>query len=72
MGCFENGGHAKGLRRHARRADAPVVLQSAETEQGRSRDQNYITMVHDLDTKRLLFATEVGDPHQTVLTFTLA
>lgn len=48
------------------------MLQSAEEEQGCPRDQNYITMVHDLDTKRLLFATEEGDPHQTVLTFTLA
>jgi transposase len=32
------------------------------------RGQNYITVVHDLDTKRLLFATE-GRDHQTVLDF---
>ncbi len=32
------------------------------------RGQNYITVVHDLDAKRLLFATE-GRDHQTVLDF---
>lgn len=32
------------------------------------RGQNYITVVHDLDSKRLLFATE-GRDHQTVLEF---
>ena len=32
------------------------------------RGQNYITVVHDLDAKRLLFATE-GRDHQTVLEF---
>lgn len=32
------------------------------------RGQNYITVVHDLDAKRLLFATE-GREHQTVLQF---
>jgi hypothetical protein len=32
------------------------------------RGQNYITVVHDLDAKRLLFATE-GRSHQTVLDF---
>jgi hypothetical protein len=32
------------------------------------RGQNYITVVHDLDTKRLLFATE-GREHQTVIDF---
>lgn len=32
------------------------------------RGQNYITVVHDLDEKRLLFATE-GREHQTVLDF---
>ena len=32
------------------------------------RGQNYITVVHDLDAKRLLFATE-GRDHQTVVDF---
>ena len=32
------------------------------------RGQNYITVVHDLESKRLLFATE-GRDHQTVLEF---
>ena len=32
------------------------------------RGQSYITVVHDLDTKRLLFATE-GRDHQTVVDF---
>jgi len=32
------------------------------------RGQNYITVVHDLETKRLLFATE-GRDHQTVVQF---
>ena len=32
------------------------------------RGQNYITVVHDLDAKRLLFATE-GCEHQTVIDF---
>ena len=32
------------------------------------RGQSYITVVHDLDAKRLLFATE-GRDHQTVLDF---
>ena len=32
------------------------------------RGQSYITVVHDLDTKRLLFATE-GRDHQTVIDF---
>jgi hypothetical protein len=32
------------------------------------RGQHYITVVHDLDAKRLLFATE-GRDHQTVLDF---
>src|SRR5690606_22702522 len=32
------------------------------------RGQDYITVVHDLDAKRLLFATE-GRDHQTVLDF---
>jgi len=32
------------------------------------RGQNYITVVHDLDAKRLLFATE-GKDHQTVVDF---
>ena len=32
------------------------------------RGQNYITVVHDLDAKRLLFATE-GRTHQTVVDF---
>ncbi|WP_010107041.1 transposase, partial [Verminephrobacter aporrectodeae] len=32
------------------------------------RGQNYITVVHDLDAKRLLFATE-GRDHKTVLDF---
>jgi transposase len=32
------------------------------------RGQNYITVVHDLDAKRLLFATE-GREHQTVIDF---
>ncbi|HNM41625.1 MAG TPA: ISL3 family transposase [Giesbergeria sp.] len=32
------------------------------------RGQNYITVVHDLESKRLLFATE-GRDHQTVLDF---
>ncbi|MCW8209594.1 ISL3 family transposase, partial [Verminephrobacter aporrectodeae subsp. tuberculatae] len=32
------------------------------------RGQNYITVVHDLDAKRLLFATE-GREHKTVLDF---
>jgi transposase len=32
------------------------------------RGQHYITVVHDLDAKRLLFATE-GRDHQTVLEF---
>lgn len=32
------------------------------------RGQNYITVVHDLQAKRLLFATP-GRDHQTVLDF---
>ena len=32
------------------------------------RGQHYITVVHDLDAKRLLFATE-GRDHQTVVDF---
>lgn len=32
------------------------------------RGQSYITVAHDLDAKRLLFATE-GRDHQTVLDF---
>ena len=32
------------------------------------RGQSYITVVHDLDAKRLLFATQ-GRDHQTVLDF---
>ncbi|MFM2067978.1 MAG: hypothetical protein RLZZ584_2887 [Pseudomonadota bacterium] len=34
------------------------------------RGQNYITVVHELDAERLLFATE-GCDHQTVLDFAL-
>ena len=32
------------------------------------KGQSFITVVHDLDTKRLLFATEERD-HQTVIDF---
>jgi len=35
------------------------------------RGQSYITVVHDLDTKRLLYATE-GHDHQTVVDFATA
>jgi transposase len=37
-------------------------------ETSQRRGQSYITVVHDLDTKRLLFATE-GRDHQTVVDF---
>jgi transposase len=57
---------------HVEKARALESMEGVHTvgidETSLRRGQNYITVVHDLDTKRLLFATE-GRDHQTVLEF---
>lgn len=58
--------HYVGQARALERLDGVSVVGIDETSL--RRGQHYITVVHDLQTKRLLFATE-GRSHQTVLDF---
>ena len=55
------------MSRHARWDFEGVELVGVD-ETSLRRGQHYITVVHDLDAKRLLFATE-GRDHQTVVEF---
>ena len=57
--------HVELARRHER-MDGVTVVGIDETSL--RRGQNYITVVHDLQAKRLLFATQ-GRDHQTVVEF---
>lgn len=58
--------HYVGQARALERFDGVRIVGIDETRLRRGQD--YITVVHDLDAKRLLFATE-GRSHQTVLDF---
>jgi len=54
---------------HARALESFAGVQTVGIDEtSLRRGQNYITVVHDLDAKRLLFATE-GRDHQTVVDF---